>query len=304
LSSEIGNYYGATRRVNYEDCCYVVAQLSDAESGEFDNPAVQPLVDKLSHGTELYSLFQSGENRLRLFRESKCYIQDVVWQMLAKQPTRVDYLSWLLDAVRDRNVESTDFLTLNHDVVLEEALQKSGIGYCDGFGQPLEGIRFWEPSLLDENHRVRICKLHGSISWFWFPSKRRIGILLVPGRHDPSVRPEILVGTFNKMHQYTTSMFADLHCHFHRCLRQLESLICCGYGFGDKGINTKVAEWIEGCHSRRLAVVHPEPSRLLNSSRPAMATRWQQWREQGRLRLVQKKIEEVAWGEVRTALFA
>ena len=75
---------------------------------------------------------------------------------------------------------------------------------------------------------------------------------------DTPGRPELLVGTFNKMHPYTASVFADLHCHFHKCLRQVNSLICCGYGFGDKGINTKLAEWINTDQSPFMPLVYAQ----------------------------------------------
>jgi hypothetical protein len=170
LSSEIGRYHGGLRTANYEDCCYVVTQLYDSERGEFDNPAVQPMIDKLSEVSELRPLMQSDP--LRLFRESQSYIHDMVCQKLAKEPEGLGYLNWLLEGVRDRNVELDGFFTLNHDRVLEKALRDSGVNYCDGFGPDSGGIRFWEPGRLEESDRVRLCKLHGSIDWFWFPSER------------------------------------------------------------------------------------------------------------------------------------
>jgi hypothetical protein len=304
LSSEVGHYYGGTRSANYEDYCYVVTQLCDSESGEFDNPAVQPMIDKLSQVSELRPLMQSMEDRLRLFRESQSYIHDVLCQKLAKEPESLGYLNWLLEGVRDRNVEPDGFFTLNHDRVLEKALRDSGVSYCDGFGPDSDGIRFWEPGRLEESDRVRLCKLHGSIDWFWFPSRKTVGIPLAPTRGDPSAQPVILVGTFNKMQQYTAGIFADLHCYFCKCLRRLDSLVCCGYGFCDKGVNTKLAEWIEADHPGRLIVVHPEPDRLMTCSRPAIAKHSRGWQARGQLNFVEKRAEEVTWAEVRAALFA
>jgi hypothetical protein len=304
LFAEIQDYYTDRRShpVSYENCCYVATQLCDTESGEFDNPAVQPLIEKLREHEELRSLLRTGEQRLSLFSEAKHFIHDIVWRRLAQQPLSVDYWGWLIKGAHDDAVNSTDFLTLNHDTVFEQALRKENIKYCDGFGKPSENVRFWEPGQLEENRRIRVCKLHGSIDWFWFRSKRRVGIPLMGDLYDTPGRPELLIGTFNKMHQYTASVFADLHCHFHKCLRQVNSLICCGYGFGDKGINTKLVEWINDGQSKRLVVVHPDPQGLMDCSRGAIANHWQEWQQEGKIRTIGKRIEETDWDEVKETL--
>ena len=58
-----------------------------------------------------------------------------------------------------------------------------------------------------------------------------------------SLRPArllLLMGTFNKMLLYTASLWGELHCHFHHSLSRDSALVVCGYGFRDKGINTKI----------------------------------------------------------------
>jgi hypothetical protein len=304
--SEIQAYYADRRShpVNYENCCYVVTQLYDTESGEFDNPAVKPLIDKLRQHQELNSLLDSEDKRISLFEEARNYIHDIVWALLSRQPTDYQHLAFLATAARDHDVESLELLTLNHDTVLEWALRENEIAHCDGFGNPVGNIRLWEPTRLSENHRVRVSKLHGSIDWFWFRSKRRVGITLNDDLFDTSGRPELLVGTFNKMHQYTTGIFADLHCHFHQTLRQVRYVICCGYGFGDKGINTKLVEWINSDPSKRLVIVHGNPAPLMDCSRGAISNHWQQWRQAGKLRFVDKWVEQVEWDEIKAASLA
>lgn len=304
LFAEIRGYYADRRShpVNYENCCYVATQLYDTESGEFDNPAIKPLIDKLKSTAELRASLKSDEDRVHLFEEAKHYIHDVVWGMLGRQASSLDYLGCLSDAARDSDVEVIEFFTLNHDTVLELALKAKGVTFCDGFGQPTENIRFWEPNQLAGTHRVRVCKLHGSIDWFWFRSKRRVGIALDDDLFDTSGRPELLVGTFNKMHQYTTSIFADLHCHFHETLRQVRFLICCGYGFGDKGINTKLVEWINSDPTKKMLIVHGNRAPLMDCSRGAIANHWQQWVAEGKLRFIEKWVEQTTWDEAKTTL--
>ena len=302
LFYEIEAYYNGrlSYPVNYENCCYVAAQLWGAESGEFDNPAVMPLVEKLANVEGLRALI--AEDRARLFKETENCIRDVVWGMLSRKPKDVGYLKWLADMAHHEDVQPIDFVTLNHDTVLEQALRSHSVDFCDGFGEAVNGVRFWQPDRLEAAHRARLIKLHGSIDWFFFKSESKVGI---PKSHDPFLtdpRPELLVGTFNKMLEYTRGIFADVHCQFHRTLCQTDYLICCGYGFGDKGINTKISEWINVDTRRRLTVVHPDPCQLLDSSRGAIANHWRSWKEQGKLLLVEKRVEQVSWHDIKCEL--
>lgn len=304
LFSEIEVYYRDRRShpVNYENCCYVATQLCDALSGEFDNPAVMPLVEKLANGEGLHPLFEKDPERL-LFQETEHYIRDVVWGMLSRKPESVSYLKWLADMARDEDVQSIDFVTLNHDTILEQSFRSHSVDFCDGFGEATNGVRFWQYDRLEVPRRVRLIKLHGSIDWFFFEEERKVGI---SQNHNPfrriASRPELLVGTFNKMLGYTTGIFADLHCYFHRTLRHTQYLVCCGYGFGDKGINTKLSEWINAGPDRRLIVVHPDPCQLSGCSRGAIKHNWDFWRKQGKLLPVEKWVQEVSWDEIKREL--
>lgn len=304
LFSEIEAYYRdrPSHPVNYENCCYVAAQLRHAESGEFDNPAVMPLIEKLKKEEPLRTL--SAEDHRRMFEETENYIRDVVWGMLTRRPTSVQYLNVLIEVVHDLTVESIDLVTLNHDTVLEQALSSNSVNFCDGFGEAINGVRFWQPDRLQDADRVRLLKLHGSIEWFRFRSDNKVGIAELRDPYLTDPRPELLVGTFNKMLEYTTGIFADLHCHFHTSLRQTKTLVCCGYGFGDKGINTKLSEWINGRVDRRLVVVHADPCDLFGCSRGAIANHWRTWHEQGKLQFVEKWVQDVSWNEVKRALLS
>ena len=47
LSTEVSQYYKGKKAPNYEDLFYVVSQIDDAQGKEYDNPAIQPLLDKI-----------------------------------------------------------------------------------------------------------------------------------------------------------------------------------------------------------------------------------------------------------------
>ncbi len=50
LHNEAKRYYHSRDSINYEDICYLAAQMRDSETREFDNPAVQLLIDKIVVG--------------------------------------------------------------------------------------------------------------------------------------------------------------------------------------------------------------------------------------------------------------
>ena len=57
--------------------------------------------------------------------------------------------------------------TLNHDTLLERTFRAAGLEFADGFGESVDGVRYWEPGRFEgpEPSR-RLVKLHGSVDWF------------------------------------------------------------------------------------------------------------------------------------------
>jgi hypothetical protein len=115
--------------------------------------------------------------------------------------------------------------------------------------------------------------------------------------------PMLLVGTFNKMLQYTSDIYADLHYQLHRSLRHAQQLVVCGYSFGDKGINTRIIEWIYSSSNRKITVVHPEPEKLKRAARGAISKQWDEWIKQRKLIILTKTIEESSWQNIKDSLF-
>jgi hypothetical protein len=216
-------------------------------------------------------------------------------------------LDSLKDACLDGQLSSVDIFTLNHDIVLERCLSRNGIQVADGFDEPVNDVRHWDPDLLEgRSSKVRLLKLHGSVDWFLYrPYVRDWRVARIPLGLDPhdalnptaKSRPELLVGTFNKMLQYTSRIYADLHCQFHYSLRHSQRLVICGYGFGDKGINTGIAEWIDSLSDHKIIMVEPNPAELKGRARPAIVKYWDE------LTIIPKGIEETSWHEIRDRLF-
>lgn len=328
LKIEIDLYYlyETGHFTNYEDLYYVASQIHDSESKEYDNPVVQPFINKVL--PEIRPLLVSEENEIRdewqlldLANEAANYVRDVVWHLLSKEPNSLDHLNCIKDACLDDQLSNIDIFSLNHDTVLEQSLSQNDIQVIDGFGQLQNNVRYWNPDLFDSrDSKVRLFKLHGSVNWFRFRpdsgswSDESIGIPLdwdfwhtksPQGQRQWPVggRPMLLVGTFNKMLQYTSDIYAGLHYQLHRSLRHAQQLVVCGYSFGDKGINTRIIEWIYSSSNRKITVVHPEPEKLKRAARGAISKQWDEWIKQRKLTIVTKTIEESSWQNIKDSLF-
>src|SRR3990167_5429386 len=317
LKIEIDHYYlyETGHFTNYEDLYYVASQIHDSESKEYDNPVVQPFINKVLPA--IGPLLVSEENEIRnewqflegLANEAAHYIRDIVWHLLSKEPNSLDHLNCIKDACLDDQLSNIDIFSQND------------IHVIDGFGQPQKNVRYWNPDLFDSrDSKIRLFKLHGSVNWVRFVpdsgswSDESIGIPLdrdfwhtesPQGQMQWPVdgRPMLLVGTFNKMLQYTSDIYAGLHYQLYRSLRHAQQLVVCGYSFGDKGINTRIIEWIYSSSNRKITVVHPEPEKLKRAARGAISKQWDEWIKQRKLTILTKTTEESSWQNIKDSLF-
>jgi hypothetical protein len=334
--------------VNYEDLAYLAGQIYDDIYGEYENPAIAPFItEALSSLWEILSkLGNNPTERLgTLAGDTVDFIRDVVGIMLAQNNTitaRMEHLKMFLDAARDVGDSGLDVFTLNHDLLLERYFPDE-IDVVDGFEREDIGlgIRRWKPLLFERvagkraKPLIRLFKLHGSIGWRRIqPHTPReqgteadqersrqdeyVGIRSNPdlkgetdrsGRvHEEVGRSLLLAGTFNKMLDYTRHIFLELHYRFHRALADSADLVVCGYGFGDKGINGRIAEWM--CVSpesakRRLIVIDKRSFKETRmAARPAIAGEICSWKQRKVLvyRQCDFATEAVSWDEIKSNL--
>ena len=177
-------------------------------------------------------------------------------------------------------------------------------------------MRYWHPVHFAENSpQVKLFKLHGSVNWFRYPANsiqpgvESIGIppdwdfqytLNPEGKrqHPHGPRPAILMGTFNKMLDYTSGIFADIYCLFRQALHSAENLVISGYGFGDKGINTQIIEWMYLSPNNKIILVEPKPENLKIRARVAIQEHWDGWVPQKKLQIISEGIENTSWGDL------
>ncbi len=167
---------------------------------------------------------------------------------------------------------------------------------------------------------MRLFKLHGSINWFLYGRHPTIGrnepVGIPPIDEDfrytknlngqlqwpENFRPVMLIGTFNKMLQYTSGIYADLYSQFYSALPETELLILCGYGFGDKGINTRLVEWAYSSDQNIMVVIHEKPENLKKRARGAISKNWGPWLQSNQLLFVKKWIQDTSWKDIRDVI--
>jgi hypothetical protein len=325
LDVEIRQYYGSGRTVSYEDLYYAAFQIYHSELGGIDNPIVQAFVDKILPDVEPLFIGEEDDIKKRwklheIAEEATYYISDIVWHFLEPRPANFDYLCCVGDACRDTAISSLDLLTLNHDIVLEKYLDAHSVKYTAGFESPENNYHYWSPEVFaDPSYRVRLLKLHGSVNWFRYQSSAATGKndpvgTADDGRHwlikDPNGelgfrdhgRPVLLVGTFNKMMEYSYRIFADLFCQFRHALRGTDLLIVCGYSFRDPGINEQVSEWADSSQEKVMVVIHADPEALKKGARGNIFFRWNGWSEKKKLVVVRKCIQDTSWTDIQDAI--
>jgi hypothetical protein len=316
-------------KTNYEDIYYLVDQLCAHLESNYDNPALEALVRYVEHdkGVAPFLIRVASEGDplnalLAMCSETRKYIRDVVCGMLWREPYQIAKLSLFLQAWEDRTQSILDFYSLNHDTVLDQFFRSVDIPFVDGFGEPEHEIRYWSASRFEEpTERLRLLKLHGSVDWRAFPPdgyhwpSECVGIhtgVLDPlnlvnrsGKRYPShcySRPRVLIGTFNKLMDYSQGIFGDVHCIFQRNLHYTDCLVVCGYGFGDKGINAQFLQWIGSSPHRKAAVIDPNLECVKKTARGALRREWDSLVQSGKLVEMKAGIEKVGWDNVRCCL--
>ena len=309
-----GHFQELNRSSNYEDLYYVCSQLTGHISNNFENPVVVPFVQQLLASPQSRYPNATEKTLYDLAVEALHHIANVVARELRKPATTVDHLSFMYDAYVNPQYDIIDIFTLNHDCLIEKYLRSRGVHPVDGFGEPDPKVRYWNPGVFQtKKSKANLFKLHGSVDWYrlrpWGQGWEQEAIGILPQGADPSRlhldvmdrSPHILIGTFNKMLEYTGGVFLDLLYQLRRRLRLTTHLVICGYGFADKGINTQLAEWIYSNVANRICVVHPQPDNLVNSARGAIKVMWER-EKNGRLIVVPKPVECVTFEKICEAL--
>ena len=313
-----------SRPANYEDLFYIARQVLDELYGEMDNPAILTFISELK--AEISPLIEeakvAGCRRIisleTLLDETGNYIADIIWRRLCVKPSCQSQLELIAHACNSFTDSSVS--TLCHDVHVETFLKENNVPLSDGFSSPEANVRYWNGDL-SSSGKTPFLKLHGSVNWFGLCPRHsssgfdaRIGIPLDGDPYHTKTkdgefqwpidgRPLLLIGTFNKISQYSSGIFLDLYYRFRDTLREADQIVICGYSFGDKGINAELINWYFDQRGRRVVIIHPDPNSLVAAARPAIRRIWVDvWQESNSISIIEKRFEDVGIDEFSEAI--
>lgn len=140
--------------------------------------------------------------------------------------------------------QPVDYMVLNYDTLIEDALALEKIPFADGLDGGVTG--WWDPSSFNQNNlAARVLKLHGSINWCEFPDDplpRRVSKnLSVP---EAKERRVLIWPASTKYRETQRDPYAQLTELARQILRPSGNsqrvLVTCGYSFGDSHINLEI----------------------------------------------------------------
>ncbi len=311
----------------YEDLFFACQQVEEMLSGKTENALLRPFARLLEAKAASVDLEPFGgvdrrDGLTRAMREAHLCIRDLVAAALGVRANGADLArahGLLLGALSDTGLQQANVLTLNHDVLLEQLLSEAQVQYVDGFeATDHEGVRRWSRHEFDAPCRVRLFKVHGSVDWYRFRSgpdpwwddwigQVRSGINAdaidreTRGAVDYLDGPLFLIGSFNKLVDYTRPMFIDLFYAAWQALRESDLLVVGGYSFGDKGINSRITDWVYDAPKgrRRIVVINPMSERELQErARGAIRDKWEGWKTDGVLQVIGASLADVSWSQL------
>jgi hypothetical protein len=263
----------------YEDMFYLVDQIVTNGEGRKADITVEAFTNLVQREGEAFLRGESAVERTvdlhELAIKARRHIENRVSSLL--RASEVKGLQLVTELARSPLVPALNIVTLNHDTLVEQLLTEEGIEFTDGFGRPDGDVRWFEDAFSNDA-KVRLIKLHGSVSW-WPQSLGSIARPVIVSDDTPTewkdkngeqienIRPvpSILTG-MSKVYSYNRGIFADQHYRFQQLLRSNTHMLMSGYGWGDIPLNFQLQNWFDRDKKNSLILLHKEPVALANSS--------------------------------------
>ena len=298
---------------HYEDLYTAAMQIFEDETSGTVEPMLRHSVAEIR--SSVTSLYQDQEAGIypnafaRLVHSGTRLIHWGVFHLLlaAETPVGMDILKSVAKAT-----QQMDIFSLNHDLLIERQLELNGIQFADGFSET-DGdvIKFnwsWNSDI-----PVRLYKLHGSLDWYRLTCPGCVDrFAKVPRKVDPrrckdaegndlvlqptNTVPLLLIGTTGKERLYGAGIIGEIFLEFLLRLRNHRTLICCGYGWADNGINNRLCQWVQNSIRNRIVILHDSADEPLDklkqkqfwSKSEHWSSRWDNWKQNGQVVVVPK----------------
>jgi SIR2-like domain len=287
---------------NYEDIYAATLQIVQDETHEIVSPLISRSLAAIKAASEHLHVGKEhhiDKNPFASLADRACdLVQWVVYHGLSRAKAPVGFQT-IADVAR--KADALDIFTVNHETLVERQLTASGIPFADGFGERKGDVRIYGARW--DGHPVRVLKLHGSTNWylFRFPewdqfasvesnqgyAKDEHGRLL----DDLDPKPLFLTGTTVKEQSYGVSLIGEIFSKFRELLSAHRTLICCGYGWNDKGINIRLGQWLRDAKENRIVILHADPEGEITRKR-FWFWRWPEYVKAGKVTLVPKWLAD------------
>ena len=231
----------------------------------FEGAENSHIEDYLSELVDLLAIAERraerGASRAQVPLDGKCYsdaqlraaaeqIKQSISKAIARQidiKTHRAFVHAVHQPVRVGKVapgSTVDYLVLNYDTVVEDALAIERVAFSDGIDGGVTG--WWNPEMFDRaDLAARVLKLHGSVDWC------EVGEDSLPRRiahnlqvQDMQNRRILIWPASTKYREAQLDPFAQLTDRARRVMRPVRGtqrvLVICGYSFGDAHINIEI----------------------------------------------------------------
>jgi len=300
------------RPPNYEDHFGCLTQIVQDETREIDNPLIAMNVAELRASSSSLCLPISAhidDNRFASLAERATdLIQCIVFHALRgfTDPLALGLFTDAAQVFREM-----DIFSLNHDLLIELQFEKQGVAYADGFAEPDGDALLFNCSWNNGQTPVRLFKLHGSVDWYLLRLGRRGVDQYAKLRKSPDcckdaegncldpleVVPSFLTGTTVKEQAYGYSLYGELFEQFRHHLREHKTLVFSGYGWGDKGINIRINQWLRDRKANRIVILQGDGEEEVRRKR-FWYWKWDDYHRAGKVTVVPKWFSDCSADEL------
>lgn len=240
-------------------------EILSAIEGLFDGPAGSNIEDYLSELVDLLAIAdrraERGATKAQVQLNGKSYsngqlrtateqIKQSISSTINRQVKIETHRAFVRAVHQPVRVGKTvpgsvvNYLVLNYDTAIEDALAIERIPYSDGIDGGVTG--WWNPKTFDRNDiAARVLKLHGSVDWCevagdYLP-RRLAPKLQLRDMHDRGI---LIWPAATKYRETQLDPFAQLADRARDVMRPAPGsqrvLVICGYAFGDEHINIEI----------------------------------------------------------------
>lgn len=238
----------------------VLAKVTEQFFGKTDLELIMSLLLRVEDRKEK-SLLESKFSELKDLDESTIqFIKELIQGFIRKKCEDikdVEYL-WPLDGMSKNG--KLNIFTLNYDATVEIFCESKGIRYTDGFEPDWNYARFE-----NEQNRINIFKLHGSLYWFRTKSNKTVKVPMkglqssvLKYLTDEDVSEMMIYPTLEKNKQL--GVYSYLSQKFKDELNNSKICVVIGYSFRDGDIKDSIIESLSSNHDLWLIIANPSAS--------------------------------------------